>query len=287
MRTVRVLSITVLFSAALTWGGASAQSPAPTTTPFEVASIKRNTSGGFIGINVQPNGRLVVTNAPVADMIEVAYQLQPFQLAGAPDWVMRDAYDVMANGEPDTAPLAGAGTPVSPTQLRLRELLGDRFKLRMHMEVRELPIYALMRARADGALGARLEQATIDCGTNQGPPSGPPALPKPGERPPCRMFITPVSIAAGGVPIAQFASILSRQVGRSVVDRTRLEGLYAFTLEFAPNPVAAPGGAAVPPASNAPSLFTALEEQLGLKLQPDRGPVEVLVIDRIDRPSEN
>lgn len=260
---------------------------APATTPFEVSSIKRNTTGGFIGINVQPNGRLVITNAPVGDMIEVAYQLQPYQVVGAPDWVLRDPYDVLANGEPDRAPLAGAGTPVSPTQIRLRQLLADRFRLRMHMETREMPIYALTRARADGALGTQIERVSIDCSVNQGPPSGPPALPKPGERPPCRMFITPVSIAAGGVPLAQFVSILSRQVGRSVVDRTGLEGLYSFSLSFAPNPIAAPPGAAPPPASNAPSLFTALDEQLGLKLQPDRGPVEVLVIDGVDRPGEN
>ena len=283
---MRNLAISLLLCVTTAWLGAASQAPSPTVTPFEVSSIKRNVAGGFITIDVQPNGRFIVNNAPVSDMILMAYQLQPFQLAGAPDWVTHDAYDVLANGEPTSAPITGAGPPVSPTQLRLRQLLADRFKLRSHMETREMPIYALTRARADGKLGNQLERVSIDCSV-LARPSGPPSLPKPGERPPCRMFVTPVSIGAGGVPLPQLASILGMQVGRQVVDRTGLEGLYAFTLDFAPNPIAGapPGPAAA--AANAPSLFTALEEQLGLKLQATRGPVDVIVIDSIERPSEN
>jgi uncharacterized protein (TIGR03435 family) len=287
-RSVGLLSILVVSAAV----NGIAQSSSPASAPaFEVSSIRRNTAGGFITMNAQPNGRFVVNNAPVIDMIRVAYQLQPFQISGAPGWAESDAYDVQANGTPTTIPLTGPGSPVSPTQLMLRQLLADRFRLKLHMEQRDMPIFVLTRAHADGTLGAQLEKLSIDCSTPSAPPAGPPALPKPGERPPCRMFVTPTSIAAGGVPLTQLASMLGQHVGRQVVDRTGLDGLYGFTLEFAREPLGAtsppPGAAPAGNAGNAPSIFTALEEQLGLKLQSDRGPVETLVIDSIERPSEN
>jgi uncharacterized protein (TIGR03435 family) len=291
-RRIHLSAVWVPCIAAAVYAGladsARAQSPSSAAPSFEVSSIKRNQHGGPIAITSQPGGRFIVNNAPVADMIAIAYQLQRYQIVGQPGWVDTDRYDVIASGDPSSPPLAGPGNPISPMQLMLRTLLADRFQMTSHLETREMPIYELVIARSDGHLGKRLERMSIDC---SGPRAGGPPLPRAGERPPCRLFVTPTSMAAGGVTLSQLAAVLGAQVGRQVVDRTGLTGLFGFNLEFRAEPFAAvgaaPPGPLPSPNADAPSLFTALEEQLGLKLQPRRGPVSVLVIDRLERPQEN
>ena len=210
-------------------------------------------------------------------------------------------YDIVAKMPEGTAPPGppAPGMP-SPQQLMVQNLLAERFKLKAHRETREMPIYALLLARPDGTLGPKIEVSTTDCaalaaarGRAGGAPPGPPQLPQPGERPPCGMFMGPASIAAGVVGMSQLAQGLSPRVGRIVVDKTGLTASYAFNLDFTPDPAQMPQGAPPPGVQvptfdpNGPSLYTALQEQLGLKLDSQRGPVEVLVIDSVEHPTED
>jgi uncharacterized protein (TIGR03435 family) len=162
-------------------------------------------------------------------------------------------------------------------------------------------MYALVLARRDGQIGSKLNASTVDCAPPAPPPGGradqsvarPSAMPAPGGRPGCGVMIGPGHLMAGGLPMSQLAANLSRIVGGMVVDRTNLTGNFDWTLEYAPDPnmagrgdlpPAPPGVAPERPASDGPSIFSALQEQLGLRLESTKGPVDVLVIDRAARP---
>jgi uncharacterized protein (TIGR03435 family) len=271
----------------------------PSGPAFEVASVRQNKSGDRGGMfRNQPGGRFNVTNVPLKQIVQLAYAVQPFQLTGGPDWLESDRWDIVAKAEDgNVAPLGPPGTGPSPLALMLQSLLADRFKLKVHRETREMPIYALVLARSDGKLGSKIERSTEDCGARgRGagrpggpPPAGPPAPPKPGERPPCGMFMGPGSVGAGSVTMRQLADMLSARVGRTVLDKTGLTGSWSFDFEFAPEFIGPPPpGAQLPPVDpNAPSIYTALQEQLGLKLDAQKGPVEMLVIDSVERPTED
>jgi uncharacterized protein (TIGR03435 family) len=263
---------------------------------FEVASVKSNKSGQpFVQIGMAPGGRFTATNVPLRQMILMAYQLQPFQIEGAPAWITTERFDVVAKGSGPLAP-AAPGTP-GPIQLMMKSLLADRFKLVAHIEKKEMPIYALVMARSDGRLGPQLKASTIDCtavnaSRRGGPPPGPPDFN--GPAPQCGMMVRPGGVKAGGVPINQILQLLSQNVQRIVVDRTGLTGTYDVDLTWTPEQIpqgrgdAPPGAPALPPIDpNGPSLFTALQEQLGLKLDSTRGPVDVLVVDKVERPTED
>jgi uncharacterized protein (TIGR03435 family) len=180
-------------------------------------------------------------------------------------------------------------------QLMVQALLADRFKLVVHRETREMPTYALVLAREDERLGPQLKVSTVDCspGARRGLPPPPP--PGPNERPPCGMRMAPGSIMSGGTALSQLATTLSNSVGRMVVDKTGLTDRFDIDLKWTPDGMAAggglgiPGGAPppVPVDTSGPSIFAALQEQLGLKLESERGPVEVLVIDSVEHPTEN
>jgi len=269
------------------------QAPSADTPAFEVASVKPNKSGdGRVMIGMQPGGRFTATNVPLRMLIRNAYQLQDAQLVGGPDWIASDRFDIMAKAEGDPPPTP-PGT-AGPIQLMLRTLLADRFKLVVHNETRELPIYALVLARSDGRLGPQLRPAAVDCAAMaaaRGRGGPPPALPQPGERPTCGMRIGPGQMAGGGFPLSQFATTLSQFVQRGVVDRTGLTGNFDLDLTWTPDfqgrgGPPPPGAPDLPPIDpNGPSIFTAVQEQLGLKLDSQKGPVDVLVIDRVEQPT--
>lgn len=262
-----------------------------TASTFEVASVKPNKSGdGRVMLAMPPTGRITATNVPVRLLLQQAYQVQPFQIIGAPDWAASDRFDIVAKA-PDGAP---------PEQYRpmMRNLLADRFKLKAHMETREMPIYALVLARGDGKLGPNLAPAKADCdalarGRRAGGP--PPAPPQPGQPMECGAMVGIGSMNAGGMAMADLARSLSGLVNRIVIDKTGLSGRYDFQLTYTPdgrgNALGLPGGA--PPLGvdapagdpNGASLFTAVQEQLGLKLDSQKGPVEVLVIESIEQPT--
>jgi bla regulator protein blaR1 len=267
-------------------------SAAPSSLTFEVASVKPNKSGEpFVRLGIQPGGRYTATNVPLRLLIRNAYQIQDFQLIGAPDWVSSDRFDIVAKAEGDVPPSPPGGPP-GPIQFMLRALLAERFNLKVHSEQRELPIYALVVARNDGKLGAQLRPAAVDCaavmaGRRGGPP---PAPPQPGERMPCGMRIGPGQLTGGSLPVSQIANTLSPFVGRVVVDRTGLSGNFDFDLTWTPDQIPQgpppPGAPQLPPIDpNGPSILTAVQEQLGLKLDSTKGPVDVLVVDRVARPT--
>ena len=282
----------------LVWGAAiailSAQSsspPAATTSgqPFEVATIKVNRSGDQRQfIQRQPGGRVTVTNMPVRQLIAFAYQLQPFQLVGGPSWMTNDRFDIVAKleGNPEFG-LPGSGP--DPIQLAMRTLFADRFRLRLHPEMREMDIYALVLAKPGSGPGSGLKPSTTDCvalaAARRGGPPGPP----PPGTPFCGLMGSPGQIRMGGFPLSQMAPVLANMTGRMVIDRTGLSGTWDFTLTFqAEQRGQAPPGADVPPPDpTAPSIFTALQEQLGLKLESTKGPVDVTVIDAIEHPTED
>lgn len=257
---------------------------APPATPvavqqFEVASVKRSTSTQP-GASLSPQGRdrLVVTNAPPRFIIQVAYGVPEYRLEGGPEWIGSERYDIQAKADRDV--------PFAQMLPMLRALLVERFKLATHSQTRSMPGYALVLARQDGTPGERLRPADPGC-----VPSQRPAAPRAfGSRdmPPCGMAITSDrSIRMNGRTLAELATALSQRVGRPVTDRTGLAGRHVIQLDWVPDP--RPGAPIDPSAAAAPDdgvvLFTALQEQLGLKLESERVDVEVVVIDHVERPT--
>jgi uncharacterized protein (TIGR03435 family) len=260
---------------------------------FAVATIKKNTTGdGARGMRLQPGGRLVVLNQPLRQLITFAYGLQPQQLAGGPSWIDTDRFDITAQAEGNISPTPPGGPP-GPAQLMMQRLLAERFGLVVHTESRELPVYALTVARRDGQLGPRIKPAATDCLAlmTQAPGGVPVQSPRlPDGRPACGMQRDGTGkVMAGGTTLTMLAiSMLTGPAGRLVVDQTGLTGGYDFDLEFAMEaPGAPPAADAATAVSDRPGLFTALEEQLGLKLQATRAPIPVTVIDRVSQPTEN
>ena len=297
---------TMTFNRLLTWillvviaGFASlrAQTPAPAEKlKFEVASVRENTADdGKVMIGLQPGGRFTAVNVPLWDLIRQAFAVQRTQIVGAPDWTETARYDIVAKAESEI-PRGGPGAPIGPLNVMLQDLLEDRFKLRAHRDTREMPIYALVLARGDRKLGPGLARSKVDCAAMRGrgargglPPGPPPGPPPPGERPTCGMRMAPNQVQAGGVQLAQLTQILSQYTQRIVADRTGLEGTFDIDLTFTPDRLpqgTPPPGVPLPSIDpDGPSLFTALQEQLGLKLESERAPAEVVVIDHVERPT--
>jgi uncharacterized protein (TIGR03435 family) len=258
--------------------------PATPRPEFEVASIKLNKSAGFGGILNTIHGRFKATNVPIQLLIVVAYRIKEFQVSGAPAWLTSDRYDIEAKSEGD--PTFEASLPM------LQTLLEDRLQLKIHRETKELPVYALVVSKP-----GKLREAEGECGPR---PNAPPPPPEPGKlpAPPCGgIFFFPGHLTGQKVAITQLLDSLSRVTGRVVLDKTNLTGKYDINLDYTPEQgqFQAPPGGAPPPGlpplpptdPNGPSLFTALQEQLGLKLESQKGLVEMLVIDHVERPSEN
>jgi uncharacterized protein (TIGR03435 family) len=234
------------------------------------------------------NGGFQAENVSLGMMVRIANQLQDNQIVGGPKWLFEDRFDIVGTG---TAP-GKDGPPME----KMKSLLKDRFKLVTHMENRELSMYALVLARKDGKLGDKLTPSTADC-TPTGPNGrgrGPVPPPAPGERPQCGASFGPGRLRFGGQSMAAFAQNLSRFVAGIVVDKTGLTGTYDIDLTYALDPGIngfgrdlPPQAGAPPPAANsdAPSIFGALQEQLGLKLEATKGQIDVLVIDSAEKPA--
>lgn len=265
---------------------AQSQSAAP-RPEFEVASIKLNKSADVvIGLGPISAGRFRATNIPLQELITMAYRIKDFQLSGAPGWLLSERYDVEAK--------AGAKAGFDDLTAMLQPLFEDRLQLKFHRETKELPVYSLAVTKP-----GKLIEAEGECGP---PPSGP-TLPDPGKLPhgPCGfLFILPGHLVGQKAAISRLADALSRLTDRIVLDKTGLTGKYDINLDYTPElaqfqappggagPGAPPGLPPLPPIDpNGPSLFTALQEQLGLKLESQKGPVESMVIDHVKRPSEN
>jgi uncharacterized protein (TIGR03435 family) len=259
---------------------------------FEVASVKPNTGGdNRMMLGMQPGGGITATNMPLRALVTWAYQLQDFQLVGAPEWIDNERFNITAKATVEGVQGQPSEAEMRDVRQRMQSLLEERFKLAAHRETRPLPVYALVLARPDGKLGPQLRPSTVDCAAmaGRGRQAGPMAPPAPGERPPCGMMMRPGAIAAGATTISQLIQPLSMFTHRTVIDHTGLKGNFDIDLSFTPDQMPAgapPPGVAAPPIDpNGPSIFTALQEQLGLKLESENAPVEVLVIDRVERPT--
>ena len=238
----------LLLIVALAGAHAAAQSASPV---FEVASIKENKSGSMNSSNRTAGERYSGTNVSLISLLRTAYSLQEFQLAGYPAWAETDKFDVEAKME------SGANTRDFP--LMLQKLLADRFKLVAHREPRQTSIYTLVVMK-DGPKFKPGDPSK--CGGNS-----------------CGFNASPTEIVGENVSMEQFAARLSRSIGTHVVDGTSLNGTFDFKLTWLPDDRFSGRGA-----SANPTLFTALQEQLGLRLQSGRGPVDTLVIDRVEKP---
>jgi uncharacterized protein (TIGR03435 family) len=258
---------------------------APGSPAFEVASIRENTSASDnASVRAQPGGRVSVTNNSLRNIIRNAYNVQNYQIIGGPAWINTVRWDITAKA-PDDAP---------PQQLllMLRTLLTDRFKLVIRNETPEMPIYALIVARADGRLGTQLRPSNVDCAAlfAAAKARGEAPAPTTNGRPTCGTRTTRGSMMTTGVAMADFARNLGPFTGRPVVDKTGLTGVYDLDLTWTPEEARpGPDGTSTPrpPSSDSGSLYTAVQEQLGLKLDAQRGPVDVLVIESVERPIQD
>jgi uncharacterized protein (TIGR03435 family) len=268
---MRRMMLTIAVLSVLTLAGAAQQVPR-----FEVASVKPNQgSSGNSTWGLLPSGRVVATNSSLRQLIVNAYDVTHDRLLGGPDWIGSDRFDVLA--------VATAGTSESTMLTMLQMLLADRFKLVLRREARETAVYSLVIARNDGRSDKAL--LPVDCKTDSK------AVVGKGYAHACSWFLTrqPATgmstYQSGGVNLDELARTLTQRVGRPVINRTGLAGEFQFELSWLQDMQAA---AAAPAAANdGPSLFTALQEQLGLKLEPGRGPVELLVIESVQRPAPN
>jgi uncharacterized protein (TIGR03435 family) len=256
---------------------------------FEVASIKpaapmqdgRIMIGAHGGPGTDDPGQMTFNNISIGDLVQSAYDVKGYQVTG-PDWLQTARFDVNAK--------VPAGTTKEDSRIMLQHLLADRFKLVLHRSSKEASIYALVVAKG----GPKLKASTLPEVAPGGPPRG------------MKMMVAPnakMRIVAEGATISKLIDALGLQVDRPIVDMTGLTGKYDITLEFAPDqatlqakmaamgvPPPPPGGVSPTMPDDGPmaSLFTALPEQLGLRLEARKGPVELLVIDSVEKtPTDN
>ena len=285
-----ILVITILL--AITAFGLFGQSDA--APRFEVASVKQNISSPALMMVRPHGGGLTAENAPLRLLIQNAYGVQAYQISGGPAWAQSDGYDIEAKGDGKASH--------AQVLLMLRSLLEDRFQLKVHRETKDLAVYALSVTRN----GAKLRQAKEGTCVPLNPNGDLPPLPtRPAQPPPGRACgMVGVSGESFGVrmqgervAMPEFVRMLSMVMGRPVVDRTGFADTFDLRLDFTPDDAVAglpravgageSGGTAAADPAGPPNIFAAIQEQLGLKLESTKGPVEVLVIDRVERPSQN
>jgi uncharacterized protein (TIGR03435 family) len=260
----------------------------PTPLSFDVASIKPSAPDARGSkLMLEPPSGLQTENGTVRMLITFAYNIRDFQLSGGPGWIGTERYDILAKAERSPG---SENTPSDPRKMteaqrtrwqeemreRVRALLAERFQLTVHQETREAPVYALVVAKG----GPKVEET-------EAPADGPQGI-QGGGRGVLRGLAAPMSM---------LAMVLSNQLGRPVIDKTGLTGKYNYKLQWTPDsgPTGGgpgdqppPGVEAPPPADpDGPSIFSALQEQLGLRLESQKGPVPSFVIDRVEKPTQN
>ena len=237
---------------------------------FDVATIKPTAPGTFQkGFYFLPGGGLQTLNATLKDLVVLAYDVLPQQIQGGPPWITADRYDVNAKlleAEGDPATLADAERLKWRERIRLRTraLLASRFNLAFHKETREFAVYEL-RVDKNGPKADILKKTEANGGIN---------------------FLGNRAVSNGG-DMHDLALILEAIVKEPVIDRTGLTGAYSFTLRWSTDELSAVPETPTREQDKSPSIFTALREQLGLRLDSTKGPLEVIVIDRAEKPSEN
>jgi uncharacterized protein (TIGR03435 family) len=313
-RVARLALVTML--AATT---ASAQEPAtpsadPSSATFEVAAIKPSNPDPSNPLSMvplatpRPGGRVTVANMPLKMLIGLAYEMQDFRVSGGPPALMSAKYDITAK--------TASGATLGQKQMMplLKNLLIERFKLKAHTEQREMQIFDLVMARSDGRLGPDMKSSTSDCSkADELNATRADALAKgdlaavviakPGQVLPCTLAPNlsggpmNISVHGDGQEIRQLIELLTPMTGRYIRDKTGLTGRYDFDMKLDLQSLLAmaqgmgmnvPAGAAANiPQSDGSSLMTALNEQLGLKLESVRASVDVLVIDSVEAPTQD
>jgi uncharacterized protein (TIGR03435 family) len=267
---------------------------------FDVVSIKPNhTNQGLPAVTAQPGGRVLAGNVVIQQVILVAYGLEDVQLVNAPGWTATERFAIEAR--------TSDATPTDAIRLMLRTMLAERLGFVAHTERRDLPMFALTMARPDKRLGPKLGPSGPDCAPirpPEGVPMPPPPPPPPAGNPRgqirlimptdeplrrrCGAILFPGWLAMRSATMKELTRLLSQLTSRPVVDETELAGEFDLDVYFQPEEPRGPLVGAPPPSlADAPALGTALQDDLGLRLEPRRGPVDVLVVDKIDRPTEN
>ena len=275
LKTGSAVTVLLLISAALF-------AQADTRAEFDVVSIKRHDPNDFSGaIRTFPDGTFTMTGMAIASIISSASPTPTRDVEGLPRWAQTERYDVTVK------------PPAHSTRDQIgqmwRAMFADRMKLSSHVEEREQNTFALVLARSDGRLGPNLKPSTLDCGSPT-PGTPPPPPPPPASSPDdyktrCGGMFGPGVIVSGSTTMDRLVFSLKGLAGGEVVDRTGLTGGYAVELRFTPALSGARTDAVAP--DDTPEFLTALREQLGLKLVPQKSKVPVLVVDHVERPSEN
>jgi uncharacterized protein (TIGR03435 family) len=305
--TVLAIAMIPVIAAAQQFFQVPPGTPADPNTRYEVAAIKAGEASGQVPPNFRSTpGQFVADNVPLGLLLRQALQKSDYRIVGLPDWIDTTRYSIRATTPEGLRLTASTSLSSAANTTMLLNLLKDRFQLATHSETRELPIFDLVIARSDGRLGPSLgptpaeSQAIIaersgaaKAAEGRGEP--PPSLPfgDANGPEPCGVSRGSVGLIVGsGRMIGDLALLLADLVGRPVIDKTRLAGMYDYALRFAPESAGLQGILRFLPRittpaidTNVPSLSVALQEQLGLKLESARGPVEVVVIDRIERPT--
>jgi uncharacterized protein (TIGR03435 family) len=291
---IRILTLLIVVAATAHVFAQSPAQPTPAGPTFDVVSIKRNTTSALGStVNQRPDGGFAMTNIPLSTLVGRAYPpAVPVDMLNLPGWVTSERYDVSA-----TSSLSRA-TPDDQVAM-LRAMLADRLKLVAHLEKHDEQVWDLVVARADGRLGPGIKPSETDCvaklaaeraaaeaaaaAGNPPPPRQIPDMNAP--VPACTVRMSGPRME-GDMTMATLANFVRPAAGRWVVDKTGLSGSYRVVLEYdrmaslrGPDTSATPGGP--------PSVFTAVQEQLGLRLESSRAERDRLVIDRIERPTEN
>jgi len=264
-RVVLLLAPIVIVACLVRLNGQTQQAPDHKPPSFEVASIKPSDSldsGGSAGF--QAGGRFRAVNIAPLGFIVMAYASQDHplfrsQIIGAPDWIGSTRYNVTAKVSDDLA-AQNPSTLGRQMPLFLRALLQERFNLQVHHETRELPVFALRLLRKDGRLGPQMRPSTATC---------------PGDRDKCSLHFSAGGVSSGAMLMSALVGILASNTERVVIDDTGLQGAFDVTLEWS----------LTQDSTDKPSIFGAVEEELGLKLEPTRAAVDVLVIDHVEKPT--
>lgn len=289
---VKQLAAAVVIGACVVSAGAQGR------TAFEVTSVRANTSGQRGGsMQWTPAGDFAAVNQPVRVLLNFAYRMPLFQVEGMPDWFTSGRFDVTAR--------APAGLVTEPfvevrSQL-LRSLLEDRFKLKARIDIKERPAMILTLAREDGRLGPQFRTSNVDCVAAvaaRGGGAGAPAAPAARVQPVCALGGSSGGTRAGraticgrAVTMAQLTLGFSGVYQRPVIDRTGLDGRFDFDLLFTPENLGGPfvafGNPCPALTGDPPSLSTAMQEQLGIRISAGEAAVEMLVIESAERPADN
>jgi uncharacterized protein (TIGR03435 family) len=292
MRTMqRIMPSCLLLALSLPLVVDARQAPSPSKAAFEVVSIKPMAPGAFpaaVGdLPATYRGRIFrMQNASIAGLVAGAFRspdrtIEQSRVFGVPDELATTRFEIVATLSTDIG-LIELGPHVPAL---MRAVLEDRFKLQAHIESRPFPVFTLVRARADGRLGSQIHPSSLDCDAllrdelAKGAASPDAKIDPSG----CRMSRTAGTISAAGMTMSSLAGNLRVPAGRDVVDRTGIPGRFDLELRWAPEGLAAAANGV----SDAPTLFTALQEQLGLKLEVGQAPMDVVVIDHIERPTPN